>query len=478
MKEQPTAISLNPDPSCLTESLRGIGYTLHSAVADIVDNSISAGAQNIWISMKKATGTQLPQLVIRDDGCGMTRDELLEAMRLGTISPICRRRKLDLGRFGLGLKTASFSQCRRLTVISKKSGKLSCFSWDLDYLAERKRWEVIENSTVGLEDKISGQSGTCVIWEKIDRVPAMKSDAELIEWGTVREHVRNQLRLIFHRFLEDEVFTLWFNEKPLRPWDPFLTWAPESPKNFPETVWLSKDGVVKARLQCYVLPPDSSKVQKKILFGPEDDTNLQGFFIYRGKRLITAGGWLGLKDFQRSEDFRLARVRLDFENKGDSDWRIDIKKSIAHPPREMKNWLRQWAIQARTISADVLTHNEEGKREVSFVSGIWKRPKRGSVIMPDTSNPIFGTLYIAFQEGLLTLDTLNGYIELLALSHPMALKSKCSYIPTCDICKAAKIIFQLLKRDYGREKAENILYRTPPFSNWKSLINDISGDEN
>jgi hypothetical protein len=116
----------------MVESLRGFGYSTATAIADIVDNSISAGARNVWITFTYGGSASI--ISILDDGHGMSAEELLRAMTLGGISPLLQRSATDLGRFGLGLKTASFSQCRCLTVASRRSGHVSTSTrrWDLD----------------------------------------------------------------------------------------------------------------------------------------------------------------------------------------------------------------------------------------------------------------------------------------------------------------------------------------------------------
>src|SRR5947209_1369949 len=102
-----------PEASSMIETFRAIGYSIQSAVADIVDNSISAGAKNIRINFEwKGANTWL---AIKDDGIGMDNDELIQAMKPGSRNPNEERSAKDLGRFGLGLKTASFSQCRILS---------------------------------------------------------------------------------------------------------------------------------------------------------------------------------------------------------------------------------------------------------------------------------------------------------------------------------------------------------------------------
>ena len=134
-------LDATPSAALLIESIRDIGYTLETAIADLVDNSISAGANNIQIFLLNDKDNQ-PFLSVEDDGCGMTEEELLSAMRLGSKDPNIVRRKDDLGRFGLGLKTASFSQCRHLKVESKKSDKSTSMTWDLDVVKERNEWVV------------------------------------------------------------------------------------------------------------------------------------------------------------------------------------------------------------------------------------------------------------------------------------------------------------------------------------------------
>ena len=474
-KREISSFNLPPDPSSLTESLRGMGYTLATAVADLIDNSIAANAQNIWVGIAKGTEHAMPGLSILDDGDGMTRQELINAMMLGAVSPLTARRKHDLGRFGLGLKTASFSQCRCLTVVSKKKGEISSFSWDLDYLAKTQAWSLLENEPGYLADHIEGDHGTLVLWEKIDRVQAMRKSAEQSDWFNLRSRLRNHLRLTFHRFMEEGAFKLYLDDTELKPWDPFMTWEPGKPKDFPVATWPVGSAHPKARMQCFVLPVEPDKA-KRNLFGPEDDLNLQGFFIYRGKRLITVGGWLGLKDFRRADVFKLARIRLDFENDGDTDWKVDIKKSSAYPPVEMRSWLRQFALQARTISEQTLMSRETGTSKTLRAHGLWKKPNRGSATLADTSSPIIQTLFNALESGELTAEYLNGYLEILALSHPTAIKSNLSYVPTSDARKVVFLIYKLLINDYGEEKAESILRKTEPFSFWTNLIDEVVGD--
>lgn len=159
-----------PKADSMIETFRAIGYTLGTAVADIIDNSITAGAKNVWIT--RIWDGDNSSICIKDDGHGMNSDECIQAMRPGSKNPLEERDAVDLGRFGLGLKTASFSQCRKLTLLSKrKGGKPVGWTWDLDYVGKVKKWEVLQwvpNEYLHIIDDI--KSGTAVIWSELDRL--------------------------------------------------------------------------------------------------------------------------------------------------------------------------------------------------------------------------------------------------------------------------------------------------------------------
>ena len=163
-----------PCAGTLVELLRGVGYSTATALADLIDNSISASARNVWLSFH--FDGSLSHITLLDDGRGMSEDELRRAMTLGGVGPLARRDEADLGRFGLGLKTASFSQCRCLTVASKQDGVLSCRRWDLDYLTrpDVADWRLLSSPRAGAEallhDLDRVEHGTLVLWQGLDRV--------------------------------------------------------------------------------------------------------------------------------------------------------------------------------------------------------------------------------------------------------------------------------------------------------------------
>lgn len=475
MSNPNATLSLPPNPESLTESLRGMGYTLPTAVSDVIDNSISANARNIWISLSRTDETSDAKLTILDDGVGMTRDELINAMRLGSVSPLERRKVNDLGRFGLGLKTASFSQCRCLKVISKKNGELSAFYWDLDYLANSQNWDLIEATDVD-QNLIKTSSGTMVIWEKIDRVPAMLQNSDNREWADLRKRLENHLSVTFHRFIEDGDIDIFLDDRMVKPYDPFFSLDPAKPTDRSEQTWPKGSLKPKARSRIFILPLTADQSRQVSLVGSEDELNQQGFYLYRGKRLITIGGWLGFQRFQKSPEFRLARIRLDFDNDGDSDWTVDIKKCTARPPASMRDWLKEQALIATQLSKDYLAKASQSAETSTKKSGIWIKASRGQAVRIDRNNLIISTLYSALQSGELNETLLSGYLELIALSHPVAIKAGQANIPTESAYHALVFVFKTLVSHCGREKAIAILKEDEPFKRWQNLINEITGE--
>ena len=319
----------------MIEALRGLGYSTATALADIIDNSITAGAKNVDLTFFWNGGNS--HITIQDDGKGMDEAELDRAMRLGEQSPLDARDGNDLGRFGLGLKTASFSQCRRLTVASRKTDAVGCLRWDLDFLTASADdgWHLIEGPADGshglLDPLLAVPRGTLVLWENLDRIvtPGFSEQNFLDLIDVVERH----LAMVFHRYLGEQRHRLRIaiNGRAVVAWDPFLL-------NHPST-WSSPSvplGLgIKAR--CHVLPHKDrlDRKQHDLAGGPHGWTAQQGFYVYRNERLLVAGSWLGLgrgRSWTKEEAHRLARIRLDLPNSADADWKIDIRKSTARPP--------------------------------------------------------------------------------------------------------------------------------------------------
>ena len=213
-----------PFAPSLIESMRSLGYSFSSAIADLLDNSISANAQNIHIMSQPGSN---PSMVIFDDGCGMSRQELYEAMRYGSSNPLEERSADDLGRFGLGLKSASLSQCRKLIVVSKKNGEVSGYSWDLDYVIKSKSWMLKGYTEVEISDlpKITMLNevdhGTYILLQEFDRIK--EGTGNITEtFSKCLDDMINHLSLVFHRFLEEGI-KIYVNNLEVEGRDPFLT---------------------------------------------------------------------------------------------------------------------------------------------------------------------------------------------------------------------------------------------------------------
>lgn len=331
-----------PRASVLIESMRDIGYTLETALADIVDNSITAGSSNIKLFASIARAS--PQIAILDDGQGMDSDEILTAMRMGSRSPLEERVQTDLGRFGLGLKTASFSQCRRLTLVSRKNGCTSAAIWDLERVAKTDEWLVEipdKPEAIPWADRL-GESGTLVLWENLDRVVQDGSSDAFAHFTKRVDEARSHLELVFHRFLTAEPghrkIQMFLNERPLESFDPFHSSHPATDMGPVERI---KVGAHEVTVQTFTLPHHKKVTpdEWERYAGPAGYVKNQGFYVYRQRRLIIHGTWFGLA--RQTELTKLARVRIDMPNGLDADWKIDVKKASAHPPYQVKERLRR-----------------------------------------------------------------------------------------------------------------------------------------
>jgi hypothetical protein len=353
-----------PHAGSMLESLRGLGYALPTALADLIDNSISAASTKVDLHFEWAGPASWVRIL--DNGCGMDDAALEAGMRLGAKDPRLARNASDLGRFGLGLKTASFSQARRLTVASRRNGgAISCLHWDLDLIGRElgTEWPLFEGTADGSEHLVAPldqlHNGTVVIWENLDRL--VTDGFGVPEMLEVLDSVERHLAMTFHRFLEGQIskLKLTLNGKEVRPIDPYLIGHPGKALESPEYKIIGTLGVTA---QCHVLPHrDMLKPnEQEAAAGPGGWTQQQGFYVYRNERLLLAGGWLGLGDGNRSwlrdEAHRLARIRLDIPNNADADWKINVLKSTASPPVKLRPQLHRLASETRSKARQVFAH--------------------------------------------------------------------------------------------------------------------------
>jgi len=350
-----------PDPRSTINSYRSFGYSMSTAIADIIDNSISAGATKISLTYHWAGRESY--ITITDNGRGMTKAELVAAMKPGSRNPDEIRDAKDLGRFGMGLKTASFSQCKRLTVVSKKDGEQHHRCWDIEYVLSKGDWLLLDYlSNPSLSSELDAfVSGTTIIWEKTDRITGdSESSNEAVKEAFYREfiYVREHVAMVFHRFLEKKELQILFNSTPIEGWNPFLLNLDPKPETGPVEVL---PGNVEVTF--YILPHMSriGQEQYQRSGGPLGWYQQQGFYIYRGDRLLVAGDWLDID--KKREYSKLVRISVNFPNAGDFDWNLDIKKSTATPPIALRRDLSRIARLACMKSAKV--YNWRGQKQLA-----------------------------------------------------------------------------------------------------------------
>jgi hypothetical protein len=331
-------------------SLRSIGYDLSSAVADLVDNCLDAAADQVDVDLVHAGLDSY--VTIADDGRGMRDEELDEAMRYGS-----RRSYAGdaLGHFGLGLKTASLSQCRRLTVVTTTSSRRAPISrrWDLDRVRETDEWLLerprAEDLPAEVVARLRRRRGTVVIWEALDRVLEFRdADSGHARRALERasERIAEHLGVVFHRFLDgslDRTVRVRVNGKPVEPWDPFARGEPktrELPVNYlPVSVEGQEASVA---IQGFILPHQrqfSSPDAHERAAGPNRWNRQQGLYIYRGDRLVQSGGWNRLRT--SDEHTKLARVSLDLPEGAEHVFALDVAKMRVKLPDSLRLTLKE-----------------------------------------------------------------------------------------------------------------------------------------
>lgn len=337
-------IVVAPDPALL-ESMRSIGYTVEAAVADVIDNSVAAGATAVDVLVSP---TGLFQMAILDNGTGMSREEGIKCMTLAAISPTKKRHPNDLGRFGLGLKTASLSQCRTLTIITKKNSKITALRWSLDHVIEVKDWSLIELDVDQLESLLGFQqlnellNGTLVHWGELDQL-SITEGGDQADLDRVAHRVRDHIALVFHLFNGNSgvrKIGMRLNGSPIIPIDPFMS-------NFQLTNRTPWESIIiegqEVKLMAYTLPYISKlepiERAHALKLGALRET--QGFYLYRSSRLVVWGNWFRV--MPRSEMAKLTRVRVDIPNSLDHLWALDVKKSHAEPPPQVRRRLSELA---------------------------------------------------------------------------------------------------------------------------------------
>lgn len=407
----------NPPDLGMFDSIRDIGYSVENAIADLLDNSISANAKNIIIDIKYDKDNSY--IRIEDDGDGMDETRLYDALTFGKKVGLARFQN-DLGRFGLGLKSASLSQGKRLTVSSRIQDQSTIGVWDTDLVNYRQKWVILTKpfgSTVHLlQPKLDDRSGTILVIEILDKLLNEKSESSELFYEKIRA-VKEHLSLVFHRYLQatgDSRIKLVYQGSPLIPINPF---------EFPR---ISIKGKVKllnnlVTVQSFILPHETkmSKADIKKANLEKGMTLNQGFYIYRANRLIVAGGWLNMSALRSIEPTKLCRIMIDIPNSLDELWGIDVKKSKALIPNEIYK-------DVETIVRNALRESENRYKHRSFAGNnprpestyIWfiRNTPRGKVYTINRAHPLILLLHkfadsIGKKEVISILEGLLKHIE-------------------------------------------------------------------
>lgn len=352
-----------PHAKMLLVALRSVGYTNETAIADILDNSISGAATEIELYFDWDNR----RIIIADNGFGMDYQELMDAMEIGSADPNEMRPSEDLGRFGLGMKTASFSMAKKLLVISKKNSTISNAEWNLNTVASEDKWEISEYDESEISMILESvdtytqynnwKQGTLIIISELDRlIDETNIEKSKKNFYKMIRNIKSHIAITFHRFMEEDALKISVNGNKLDAWNPFWIKSPATMELAREELFDGKNEVV---VEPYILPHKSkynSEEEFKEAAGVKDWRGHQGFYVYRNRRLLVYGTWFG--KFKKEPAYNLARIKLDMSADSDFEWDIDIKKSKATLPVAIEEQITQIAYLA--IEKSVAVYNSRG----------------------------------------------------------------------------------------------------------------------
>lgn len=371
-------IELLPDPERVIVGLRDTGYEFSTAVADIVDNSIAANATQVQLFLAADLNGQI-RLLIADDGEGMGREGLINAMQYGSK---VRQNAASLGKYGLGLKTASTAFCKRLSVISRADGATPALmaTWDLYHVAKVNKWSLLltencDDEALELLDRIApDKPGTVVLWEKVDRL--MKDYANPTGMPAKKalkareDSLRHHLAMVYQRFLDPsdsraQNVSIELNGKAVTPWDPFQRGHAELVAEQVIPTELSDGRSAEFTVRAYILPRREEFPDDKLASAALLSNERQGIYIYRENRLIHDADWLGL--YQKEPHLTLLRVEFSFDHTLDDAFHLDIKKSQIILNDDLAKWLQTEFLPAPRREAN--RRSREGQQKVISKKG-------------------------------------------------------------------------------------------------------------
>ncbi|MFG3225166.1 ATP-binding protein [Kitasatospora sp. NPDC048194] len=466
------------------ESLRAFGYDMATALADLVDNSLAAAASEVRVEFSTDKGAAWVAVV--DNGAGMTAAQLHEAVRFGGTGPTAERRVGDLGRFGLGLKTASLSQCRLLTVLSRTPDGLASRTWDLDLVRATDDWRVLvvpDSEALSIAEKLGFEgNGTMVLWRRLDRAGEGPVLARRLG------QCRAKLRMWFHRFLEAGALRLVVGDHSLTPWDPF--WRRHVATQDLGTERLGE--ATPVLVTPYVLPHPTRLSEAELAegAGPRGWHAQQGFYVYRGNRMVSAGGWLGLPDLTMVPPTRLARIEVHVDPADDHRWQVDVRKSRVHAPAALEERLVRLATAARDASTRVFRRRAvtagEGRGRDGGVTFGWVHERRHGVssYLVNRQHPVV-VAALASDEGAKVEAVLRlvertlpvGFIAIEAQNDPG--RTPQAALEGADEAEARADLTAMLAAlpddPATREAAIRALASVEPFNRFPHLVAEIAG---
>ncbi|RWK48109.1 ATP-binding protein [Mesorhizobium sp.] len=327
-------IRLPPEGGGTIRALSRIGYELPAALADLIDNCIDAEAKRVEITFLR-NDREITAVTIADDGHGMD----MAALRLGMqFAGNTAHNSSDLGTYGMGLKSASLSQSKTMTVISRQNGTVVAGRWSFEAIGSDWQCELLDPagaSAVFNDLCLRGKApvcGTLVIWERLDRL-AVGHQADALEefLSTALPRLEAHLGLTFHRFLESGALSISIVvrherralalPRAVRPHDPFR-YANSGSSGWPTTLQCDMPGLGPLSLEAHIWPGGSAA--DGFLLGSRKGIEFQGFYFYRNNRLIQSGGWNGVIKSGQETDLMLARILVDLPPNGID---VNVQKS-------------------------------------------------------------------------------------------------------------------------------------------------------
>ena len=373
-----------PHAKMLLVALRSVGYTNETAIADIMDNSVSGAATEVELYFDWDNR----RIIIADNGLGMNYHELMDAMEIGSADPNKMRPSEDLGRFGLGMKTASFSMAKNLLVVSKKDSVVSNAEWNLDTVASEDKWEISEYDESEMSMILESidtytrynnwEQGTLIIISELDRlIDEANIEKSKKNFYKMIRNIKSHIAITFHRFMEEDELKISVNGNPIKPWNPFWIKSPATMELAKEELFDGKNEVI---VEPYILPHKNkynSEEEFNEAAGIKDWRGHQGFYVYRNRRLLVYGTWFG--KFKKEPAYNLARIKLDMNADSDFEWDIDIKKSKATLPVAIEEQITQIAYLAIEKSIAVYSsrgvYNRKNTANNTSLKYVWEQRK-------------------------------------------------------------------------------------------------------